>query len=137
MAYIYIWLSRSESVAYIGQTNDSKGVIGRAAQHVSAGGSLRLRLLEHGYDLDSIDDFLLLSYPLPAHWRFTGVESSGREAVEYFVQVGIRENQSCFNDYIKIVSTVRPTDYFDMSGARELAKEIVDDFKLVYASIDC
>ncbi len=132
-AYVYIWFSCRESVVYVGQTNDEKGVVGRAAQHVSSDGSLRMRLLDEGYELDQIDDFLLLSYPLPQHWRFSGVESAGREAVEYFVQVGIRDSQSEFENFLTIVSTVRPVRFFDMDGAKQLADDIVDDFKAVYA----
>ena len=134
VAYVYIWLSVRESVVYVGQTNDASGVIGRAAQHVSRGGSLRKCLWDKGYELDEIDDFLLLSYPLPRGWRYTDTESSGREAVEYYVQVGIRYLQDELQEYLRIVSHVRSTDYLDQGEAKRLAQEIVADFKEVY---DC
>jgi hypothetical protein len=88
---VYIWLSVKESVAYVGQTSDVCGAVGRAAQHVSRDGLLRKRLWESGYELDDIDDLLLLSYALPVDWRLADAESSGREAVEYYVQVGMRD----------------------------------------------
>lgn len=134
LSYIYIWFSRKESVVYVGQTNDRYGVIGRAFQHLSPNGSLRARLLDNGYELDLIDDFLLLSYALPNNWRYTGLESSGREAVEYFVQVGIRDKQFLFDHYLLLVSTVRPANYFDYAEAEDLAKAIVDDFVEVYGA---
>lgn len=87
-----------------------------------------------GYELDEIDDLLLLSYPLPSDWRFTNAESAGREAVEYYVQVGIRDLQEGFRDYLRIVSHVRSTDFFDAGEAQVLAREIINDFKEVY---DC
>jgi hypothetical protein len=131
---VYIWLSVKESVAYVGQTNDVCGVVGRAAQHVSRDGSLRKRLWESGYELDDIDDLPLLSYAPPVDWRLADAESSGRDAVEYYVQVGMRDLQGELREFLHVVSHVRATDYFDLAGAQELAREIVADFKEVY---DC
>lgn len=92
------------------------------------------RVSDDRYELDGMDDLLLLSYPLPDGWRFTGTESSGREAVEYWVQVGIRDLQDEFREFLRLVSHVRPADYFDAREARRLAWGIVKDFKEVY---DC
>lgn len=70
-AYIYIWFSKSTKLVYVGETNNRHGVIGRADQHVGhKKGTLYNRVYDKGYDLDEINDFILLSYPLPREKSF-------------------------------------------------------------------
>lgn len=65
-AYIYIWFSKSTGFVYVGETNNIKGVVGRAVQHITNDtGTLYNRIYNKGYDINQINDFILLSYPLP------------------------------------------------------------------------
>lgn len=135
-AYIYIWVSLRHRVVYVGETNCQNGVIGRANAHLMSEGTLRERLDENGFDLDEIDDFLLLSYSLPENALFSGKDRSGRDAVEYFVQVGIRDSQAQLGSYFEIVSRVRPSSFFDQEQAQCLADDIVSDFKELVIGVD-
>ncbi len=86
-AYIYIWLSKTHAVIYIGMTNNSSGPIGRAHGHFSAKGTFRKRFLQQaGIGVEKIQDMILLSFPLPQKRLYTSEESSYRESVEYLVQ---------------------------------------------------
>ena len=93
-AYIYIWFSKSTGFVYVGETNNAKGVVGRAVQHITNDtGTLYNRVYDKGYDINQIDDFILLSYPLPREKRFTSEETSYRISVEYMVQKKLIEKR--------------------------------------------
>src|SRR5690554_1395085 len=87
VAYIYIWVSKSYSILYVGMTNNSAGPIGRASGHFSSRGTFRKRFNEEkGIGVEKVEDMILLSFPLPKKQLFISVESSYRESVEYLVQ---------------------------------------------------
>lgn len=131
-AYIYIWVMKSCQAVYIGQTNCRYGVLGRAGQHVLPQGTLRQRLEEWGYDLDRVDDSILLSFPLPREPRFLGVDSAYREAVEYHVQVKLqKERVKCFPPFC-IISHVSCTYPIEYTSIEMIADQIVLQFIAVY-----
>ena len=132
-AYIYIWFSKNNALVYVGETKNINGVIGRANQHVSHdSGTLYSRLYDKGYDLDDIDDFILLSYPLPREKRFLSEETSYRISVEYLVQKKLIEcRKNCDVPY-ELVSKVVPGPHTNLMKIDNLANEIVTDFIHIY-----
>ena len=80
---ISLLFSKNNALVYVGETKNINGVIGRANQHISRdSGTLYSRLYDKGYDLDDIDDFILLSYPLPREKRFLSEETSYRMVIK-------------------------------------------------------
>lgn len=130
IAYVYIWFSIEQSLIYIGETNDRRGVLGRAYQHVNSKGTLRERVFYHGYDLDVVSDFILLSYELPEHRDYTGIESAFRDAVEYLVQKKLKQSQAtdAFVCPLCFLSRVKPTYPVSYAEPIQLAENIVSDF---------
>lgn len=131
-AYIYIWFSKKYRFVYIGETNNRHGVVGRANDHVSTGGTLYSRVAEQGYDLDEIDDFILLSFPLPREKKFSTSETAYRISVEYLVQqkiILINKNSSC---PYQVISYVTPGPNTGMKRLKKIADDIVKDFFEVY-----
>ncbi len=133
-AYIYIWFSKSERFVYVGETNGKNGVVGRAYEHVNhKSGTLYNRVYEEGYDMDEINDFVLLSYPLPREKTFTSDETTYRISVEYLVQkflIGKRKNiQEC---PYKIISRVVSGEYTGMRRLVNIAESIANDFIEIY-----
>ncbi len=92
IAYIYLWISKKYKVIYVGQTNGKRGSFGRAFSHIQDGGTLRLQFEEKvGIKLEEADDLVLVSYPLPQQQEYMSIESSYREAIEYLVQIKLRD----------------------------------------------
>ena len=92
-AYVYVLYSKFHQVAYVGETNDKGGVIGRLSAHVGPKGTLRIRLMEtRGVNLE-VSDLALFAYRLPAEPEFVGIEKAYRRGVEYLVQ--FRLHQIC------------------------------------------
>lgn len=131
-AYVYIWFSKEYKILYVGQTNNKNSVLGRAVEHVYKDGTLRMRCLEQGIDLDEINDFILLSYELPREKRFTSIESSYRLAVEYRVQSKMHNIRGNVNPSFRIISKVTYTDYASNSQIVKIAQEIIEDFIKIY-----
>ena len=132
-AYIYIWFSKSTRLVYVGQTNNINGVVGRANQHVSYGtGTLYNRVYDKGYDLNNIDDFVLLSYPLPREKRYTSEETSFRISVEYLVQKKLIEKRINSNTTYELVSNVVVGPHVGLAVIESIADKIVEDFCEVY-----
>lgn len=132
-AYIYIWFSKSTSLVYVGETNNIHGVIGRANQHVGhSSGTLYHRVYDKGYDLDLINDFVLLSYPLPREKRYISEETGYRISVEYLVQKKLIENRIHSAQSYTLVSNVEVGPYTNLISLQGLADEIVADFNEVY-----
>ena len=132
-AYIYIWFSKSTQLVYVGETNNIHGVIGRACQHVGhSNGTLYHRVYDKGYDLDQIDDFVLLSYPLPREKRYISEETAYRISLEYLVQKKLIENR--INSPVKytLVSKVEVGPYTGLAILQKIANEIVEDFCFAY-----
>ena len=110
-AFIYIWLSKSEKLVYVGQTNDRFGTWGRSFGHIQPQGTLRMRCEQIlGIDIDFIEDLVLVSYLLPQTIEFTGEETSFRLAVEYLVQIGLQEKRKDLIPTFRIISNVSISD---------------------------
>ena len=128
-AYIYIWLSKSHGFVYVGQTNERYGTWGRGYSHIQSSGTLRTRCEDSiGVYLDTVEDLILFSYPLPESPEFTNTESSFRLAVEYLVQIKLHEIRNSVTHRFRIVSNVTSTDRTNNKLVRDLATHIVTDF---------
>lgn len=135
-AYIYIWFTKSNGLVYVGETNNINGVIGRANQHVSSGaGTLYNRVYDEGYDLYEIEDFVLLSYPLPREKKYLSEETSYRISVEYLVQKGLIEKRIDSTKPYKLISYVTPGVHTGKKSVQHIASGIIGDFLEVYEKI--
>ncbi len=135
-AFIYIWLSKSEKLVYVGQTNDRFGTWGRSFGHIQPQGTLRMRCEQIlGIDVDFIEDLVLVSYLLPQTIEFTGEETSFRLAVEYLVQVGLQEKRKDLIPTFRIISNVSISDRTTNRTVKRLAEKIVADFVESYKTI--
>lgn len=135
-AYIYIWFTKSNRLVYVGETNNVNGVVGRAYQHVSSNtGTLYNCVYEEGYDLYEIEDFVLLSYPLPREKRYLSEETSYRISVEYLVQKGLIEKRINLSDPYKLISHVKPGLHTGKKSVQNIANKIIFDFLEVYEEI--
>ncbi len=134
IAYIYIWFSKKWEFAYVGQTNNQYGSLGRAWQHIQTGGTLRLRFEENlGVRLEEANDLTLVSFQLPSKKEFTGIESSYREAVEYLVQIKLIEKRATLQPIFRLLSRVRANNRVSNSSIEKIANTIVSDFVVNYA----
>jgi hypothetical protein len=134
LAYIYIWFSKKQKMVYVGQTNNRKGTIGRAIEHVSESGTLRKQFEEkYGQKLEDVDDLYLLSFPLPSKYEFICIESAYRLAVEYNVQIALRELRNSVNPIFNIISRVTYTDIASEKVTKDLATKIATDFLATYS----
>lgn len=132
-AYIYIWFSKSTKLVYVGETNNIHGVVGRADQHVGhSSGTLYHRVYDKGYDLDQIDDFILLSYPLPREKRYISEETAYRISVEYLVQKKLIENRINSPRSYTLVSNVEVGPHTGLISVQNIADDIVADFNEAY-----
>lgn len=132
-AYIYIWFSKSTKLVYVGETKNIHGVIGRAEQHVGhSAGTLYHRVYDEGYDLDLIDDFVLLTYPLPREKRFISEETGYRISVEYLVQKKLIANKIKSTDNYKLISYVDVGPYTNIASIQAIAESIAIDFNEAY-----
>ena len=135
-AYIYIWVSKSERLLYVGQTNDKLGTLGRGHSHVHSKGTLRIRCSERiGLDLEQIQDLYLFSYALPQMQEFISIESSYRLGVEYLVQTKLYEQRSVANPIFQIISNVCTTERVNSGLVKDLATSIVSDFIHSYSRL--
>lgn len=135
-AYLYIWVSKSHNIAYVGQTNANAGTLGRAAQHVGRSGTLRQCFEnETGLRLEQIQDLTCISYRLPTSKKFTSTESSYREAVEYLVQTGILDIRAALNPPIRPISNVRYSERSPVEEVIQCANKIILSFKSMYPKI--
>ncbi len=136
-AYIYIWVSKSEKMVYVGQTNESYGTFGRGYSHLQSKGTLRNRCLERiGLFLEQIDDLHLYSYPLPNEAEFISVESSFRLAIEYLVQFKLYEKRKELNPTFQIISNIATNGRTNNSNVLRIAETIVKHFTDDYMAID-
>lgn len=109
------------------------GVIGRACQHVvSEKGTLYSRVYDRGYDLFDIDDFVLLSYPLPRKKVYLSSDTSYRISVEYMVQKGLLATRGKSKRPYTLISKVVPGEFTGLRSVIEISAEIVDDFFQIY-----
>lgn len=132
-AYIYIWFSKSTRLVYVGETNNVNGVIGRANQHVIKNrGTLYNRVYDKGYNLYEIEDFVLLSYPLPREKRYTSEETSFRISVEYLVQKKLIENRINSKTSYELISNVDVGPHVGLAVVEQIANKIAEDFGEIY-----
>ena len=132
-AYIYIWFSKKNALVYVGERNNINSVTGRANQHIMRdSGTLYSRLYNKGYNLDDIDDFVLLSYPLPREKRFLSEETSYRITVEYLVQSRLIECRKDCDVPYKLISNVVPGSHTNLLKMKKIANEIAMDFLCIY-----
>jgi hypothetical protein len=135
-AYIYIWVSKTHKVIYVGMTNSRNGTLGRASQHLDARGTLRTNFLNNvGYNIDHTNDLKLLSFRLPATKNFTSVERSYREAVEYLVQKELLLLRGAVAPTFDVISWVRASSRLGNGVVRKAANEIVKEFKVIYPTL--
>jgi hypothetical protein len=137
VAYIYIWVSKTFSILYVGMTNNSAGPIGRASGHFSSKGTFRKRFIEEkGIGVEKVEDMILLSFPLPKKQLFISEESSYRESVEYLVQ---KELQLLRGKLIPSYDVVSWHERFPRRTAntevKKVASEIVANFESVYNTL--
>ncbi len=134
-AYIYIWVSKSSSLIYIGMTNNSSGPIGRAHGHFNSTGTFRKRFLqEKGIGIENVQDMILLSFPLPKKRLYISEENSYRESVEYLVMKELQLSKGSLIPNYKIVSW---HDRFPRrtsnSEVKRIANDIVSEFTRNYS----
>jgi hypothetical protein len=133
-AYIYIWVSKTFAVIYIGMTNTSSGPIGRAHGHFNSKGTFRKRFLqEKGIGVENVLDMVLLSFPLPKKMEYISEESSYRESVEYLVSKELQLQRGILIPSYDIVSW---HDRFPRrtinSEVIKLARDIAHEFSTSY-----
>jgi len=136
-SYIYIWLSKSQTVIYIGMTNNSVGPLGRAQGHFNSNGTLRKRFVQQrGFGTEKIMDMILLSFPLPQKREFTGLESSYRESVEYLVMKELLLNKGKLIPNYDIISWHDRTPTRTMNTeVKNIAKTIAANFVAIYPTL--
>ncbi len=135
-AFIYLWISKKCRVIYVGQTNDKRGSFGRAFGHIRDNGTLRTRFEEEvGIKLEAADDLILVSYPLPKEPKFTGEESSYREAIEYLVQINLRDIRGDVQPKFCLISNVRTMERASNISIKKYADEIINDFLINYSKL--
>jgi hypothetical protein len=136
-AYVYIWISKSYKVIYIGMTNNSSGPIGRAQGHFNSKGTFRKRFLqERGLGIEKALDMILLSFPLPKKRLYISEENSYRESVEYLVMKELQLRRGTLTPSYDIISW---HDRFPRrtrnSEVRKIAIDIVTAFSSSYNTL--
>ncbi len=135
-AYIYIWLSKSHKVVYVGMTNGFTGTIGRANGHFIRKGQLRSRFEDlRGYSINKVDDLVLLSFALPKKKIYTSVEKSYREAIEYLVQKKLLIERGKLAPTFDVISWVRSSPRTSNSEIVNIANQISQLFIDNYATL--
>ena len=128
-AYIYIWFSKQYKVVYVGMTNNRVGTLGRASQHLDTSGTFRKRFEKHhGCSINLSDDLTMFSFLLTQDKKFTTVERSYREAVEYLVQKDLITRKTQLKYPFEIVSWVRESPRISNSVVQNVATQIVQEF---------
>jgi len=137
VAYIYIWISKTYAILYVGMTNNSAGPIGRASGHFSSRGTFRKRFIEEkGVGVEKVQDMILLSFPLPQNLLFISEESSYRESIEYLVQKELQLIRGKLSPSYDVVSWhERFPRRTSNTEVKKIASGIVENFKGIYASL--
>lgn len=135
-SYIYIWVSKKLKCVYVGETNERRGSFGRARSHIGSKGTLRERFEERlGEKLEAGDDLTLLTFQLPQDVKYTGIESTYRECVEYLVQTQLLQIRRNYNPSFQIISNVRTFSRTNDASVKKIADDIVEGFSKVYSNI--
>lgn len=136
--YVYIGISRVEHIAYVGQTIDKRGFIGRWTDHLSRrdDSSFYCRLAERDEDaFDRIADLRILAWDLGDHPSFHTLESMHREAVEYLVQKALWGFCHDLDPWLEPISTVRASTAVERDFVRDKAADIIAEFRGYYESL--
>lgn len=136
--YVYIGFSRSVHVAYVGQTLDRRGFMGRWTDHLSRRekSSFYCRLAEYDEDaFDRIEDFRILAWDLGDNPSFGTLETTHREAVEYLVQKHLWGFCGELDPWLKPISVVRTSLEVERPFVRSKATEISEGFRDFYESL--
>ena len=124
-AYIYAIYSVEHKLCYIGQTNDSIGIIGRLSCHLSNGGTFRNHFENiTGLLLEDVSDLLIVSENLTELDIFLSSSSAYREGVEYLVKKYTMELISKENIFIRLIGNTRPLSTNSLSLIKKEAKVI-------------
>ncbi len=133
-AYIYILYSKSQHALYIGQTNDRYGVVGRLCSHIRTKGTFRIRLNEKlGIQLYEIEDLQVFCYRLPNDPRYTGIERSYREGIEYLLQKQLHTIRGQLKPYVQVVSNVDYNEAASLKSVQRIAEKILQSFVAAYS----
>lgn len=128
-SYIYIWVSKSEQIVYVGMTNGFSGTIGRGGAHFSRKGTLRKRFLEKkGYYINVTNDLVMYSFPLPKKRIYTSIEKSYREAIEYLVQKELILKRTNVIPSFDVISWVRSNSRTSNLEVKAISSNIVSTF---------
>lgn len=136
--YVYIGFSRKEHVAYVGQTVDKRGFMGRWSDHLSRreDSSFFCRLSDRDEEaFDRITDLRIVAWDLGGRKSYATLESSHREGVEYLVQKELWTICGDLYPWLRPISNVRPTPAVAHDFVREKANEIVAGFKTHYEGL--
>jgi len=132
-AYIYILFSKKFNLAYIGETNDRNGVLGRLIGHVNKTGTFRKQIFQRrGILLEEISDLVLFAYLLPQESNYTSEEKVYRRGVEYLVQERLREICGDLSPFLYIVSYVQYSDTASFRSTSKIATLISENFIEIY-----
>lgn len=134
--FVYIGFSRAEHVAYVGQTIDRRGALGRWVDHVSSRedvSSFRRRLAARD-DLafDRLTDLEVLAWDLGAEAAFATIETSYREGVEYLVQERLWSFCGDLQPWLTVISRVRPNATTAAAIVQAAAARISAEFRAEY-----
>jgi hypothetical protein len=135
--FIYIGFSQVEHVAYVGETLDKRGAMGRWTDHLSQGAdrsSFRRRLDDHDDTcFGRIEDFQIVAFDLGHRAEFVSRDTGFRQAVEYRVQRGLLTRPGGLNPYLQFVSFVRTSSVrVDLPFIVDAATAILDEFLAYY-----
>jgi len=135
-AYVYVWITKERKSVYVGQTSGDGGVVGRAGAHVKSNGTLRERFYEaYGEQIECAEDWYILTFPLPKKKKYTGPESSYRNAVEYLVQTGLNEVRGSYVPPFRVISNICYSDRCSEPDVRAIAKSILSAIEEVFPTI--
>lgn len=128
-AFIYMIISKKFKTAYIGQTNEKGGVLGRINSHLKENGTFRTHFEDKiGFSIDEIEDLSILSYNLGSEKIYTSLESSFREGVEYLVKKHLCEQFSKNDIFIRILGYTRSNSTTSLNEINNLSNDISNFF---------
>lgn len=135
-AWVYVWVSKAWRVAYVGQTHDAVGTLGRAASHLGAEGTFRRCFVAATNEaVEHASDLVLLSFALPDEGRYRTLESAYRESVEYNVQWGLQRLRGDLDPPFRVISTVRYFPQSEDPTVVQASNIIVAGFEAIYPTL--
>ena len=124
-AYVYAIYSIEHKLCYVGQTNDSVGVIGRLSGHLSKNGTFRTHFETIvGLPLDDVSDLVIISGDLFDIDLFTSSSSSYREGVEYMVKNKLMKLLAEKEVYLRLIGETRALSTNSLKYINDIAEDI-------------